>query len=421
MCVVVVRAAFSYCFCLSHTKCKALFSCVCFVVVAGRNKKQRGAAMLVLLALLGASITSSSPALPQYAPNKLSTLPALPKPHHSWPLPAGIAQTQPQVYLDFVRITHSAPLDVLYSTQSDVESAVEACASAMASGTPASVAVNFSPWTVDLGWPTGTAPTVEGSLESTAMQLYNIRATNVSQWLQQANSAHQTNVSVGVVMIDSESFELNESQPFDSPWNSAITRKHNLVYNATVAAFPDAVVEWYSRGAVIRSSSPTGWSQTTLFTLEEQGSTFGVSLYSVADLGYTRESFNRTNNLATAAGPAGAGGTTPWIALGCGYRRNFSSTVFDFQWDYDRMASWQLGAEINNDWFGQQPERFASWTAAKRVLMYPSIFDTRSPAVQGPDGPSTAMMEHFVAYVYGAAMVELLPNSSRVCSEPTLR
>ena len=70
---------------------------------------------------------------------------------------------------------------------------------------------------------------------------------------------------------------------------------------------------------------------------------------------------------SASIGPDGE--TTPWIALGCGYRQEFGSQVWSFTWDYDRMSSWQLGAELNNDWFAQYPARFAAWNASKRVLM----------------------------------------------------
>lgn len=347
--------------------------------------------------------------------NPLAGLKALPKPHHSWPLPADVVNASLPIYMDFVRVTQSAPI-ALHCTQQQVAASV---AAAKAAGPDATIALNFSPWSDQVDWPAGTPPTTTGTLEDTAMQIYTGALANISNWIAEANAADAipgaVAVTVGVALIDSETFRVNGSQPVTSEWNAAITRKHDLVYNATVAAFPGVVVEWYARGHVWRASTDSGWTDNSrrLFTLQERGSTFGTSLYAIPYMGYTREAYNRTYNAAVAAGVKE---TTPWLALGCGYHVEFGAAVWSFEWDYDRMTSWQLGAEINNAWFGERPARFAAWNGAQRVAMYPSIFDPRSAVVTTPHGPSTAMIEHFVAYVNGAAMLKELPESTRNCT-----
>ena len=55
-----------------------------------------------------------------------------------------------------------------------------------------------------------------------------------------------------------------------------------------------------------------------------------------------------------------SGVVIPWIALGCGYRREFDPTVwetFDFGWNYDYIYSWMLGRELNGEWFASKPVR----------------------------------------------------------------
>ena len=55
-----------------------------------------------------------------------------------------------------------------------------------------------------------------------------------------------------------------------------------------------------------------------------------------------------------------SGVVIPWIALGCGYRREFDPAVwetFDFGWNYDYIYSWMLGCELNGEWFAARPVR----------------------------------------------------------------
>jgi hypothetical protein len=55
-----------------------------------------------------------------------------------------------------------------------------------------------------------------------------------------------------------------------------------------------------------------------------------------------------------------SGVVIPWIALGCGYRREFDPAVwetFDFGWNYDYIYSWMLGRELNGEWFAARPVR----------------------------------------------------------------
>ena len=111
-----------------------------------------------------------------------------------------------------------------------------------------------------------------------------------------------------------------------------------------------------------------------------------------------RETFRRTYELALKHG---VGEVTPWVALASGYRRRLiKSKTWDHDWDYDLIYSWQLGREVNTAWFGDRPDRFAPWDAARLVIFWPAPFDSRTPA----------WGKHFVAYVRGAMGVNVLPG-----------
>ena len=90
--------------------------------------------------------------------------------------------------------------------------------------------------------------------------------------------------------------------------------------------------------------------------------------------------------------------------------------------------SWQLGMEVNGEWFGENSQRFAAWGHANHVVFCecpllrrrrlplgaerlvraradPSIFDRRTANVTAGGRLSNwrAAMHHFVAYAMGAA------------------
>src|SRR5262249_2413606 len=99
----------------------------------------------------------------------------------------------------------------------------------------------------------------------------------------------------------------------------------------------------------------------------------------------------------------GCDDVTPWIALASGYRRQVDKYhEFSFDWNYDLVYSWQLGAEVNHPWFGapERHERFAPWNKAKIAIFYPEPFGPRSPQ----------WGRHFVAYVRGAQQIKSLPE-----------
>jgi hypothetical protein len=291
------------------------------------------------------------------------------------------------------------------------------------------LALNYSPWYAKFP---GKDPTVTGAPERAEIDYYDGLLTNISHWL--ADCKECAGVGIGAVLLDSEKFSSSPGTPIAV--SAALTRKCDLIFNATMAVFPATRVEWYNRGAVSRSFTygwigPTGsgaaiadheWNH---FTLDELGHTFSTSIYDIRDLFLMRETYRRTVAVAIAHNSSGpsAGlttGVTPWLALGCGdrllathncsgheQRYNEPCSAFYFASPYDPVLSWQLGNEINNLSQYTNTEHpsytasqaFAPWDKAEVVCLYPSILDSRASPTAGG---STSMVDHLVAYVRGA-------------------
>ena len=140
---------------------------------------------------------------------------------------------------------------------------------------------------------------------------------------------------------------------------------------------------------------------------------FATSLYSVPEIGQTRQQYRLT---VQNAAEHNVSSVTPWIALGSGYRRGITNTslgsnYWDSAWDYGYEYSWILGAEINQPFYAKNPVKFAPWNFAKRAVFYPSVFEqAMTVPVATPHGNSTLIFLHFLAYVRGAAGVPELPQ-----------
>lgn len=382
--------------------------------------------------------------------NPLRGLPALLKPHYSWPLPGlflSDVEHADGVLLDFARITGSVPLDLTYMAGSDkgwgmILVAVEACHRA---GPRCALAVNYSPWQQ---WPNANDepnPTLRGAPEQAELAHYRAGLENVSHWVSVANAELGSAVQVGALLIDSEVFESDWW--FPSSYHDAVARKHELIYNCSRAVFPAAATLFYAYGSVqriqyrwaggpqppspdpLRQGLPPGWRRDNRFTLDERlgGSPFNTQLYSVPEQQEMRELFKRSAALAASrrsvspdTAPQG-GLVVPWLALGCGYRRAIGScaigpscaATFDTTWNYDVVYSHMLGAELNLAWYAEHPEDFAPWNQAPSAVLYPGPFDYRGFTVATPDGETTSMMAHFVAYVKGAANISVETSLKR--------
>lgn len=350
--------------------------------------------------------------------NPLKGLKPLPKVHYSWPFPPQYLNTSDPAFLDglmldYVRISGGCALGVSTIQPIPVSTCVKLC---MASNTArsaanlpkATITLNYSPWYEKFP---GNDPTLTGAAEVAELAFYRDQLTTLQKLI---SAADGDGVGLGAVLLDSEKFHFidNSSKIF----KDALTRKHNLIWNVTQEVFPGVRVEMYDRGATEKWDTSANWSTVPLYTLQESGTSYGVSLYTIPEIWNMRGRYQHTvalaqNNNATSTFPSTITSVTPWLALGCGYMRTPKpdGLIFSFTWDYDMVYSWQLGMEINNPWYGsvENQGRYAPWRYATAVAFYPSSFDLRSvPA--GPGYQSTAMMQHFATYVMGATGVNAL-------------
>eukprot|EP00039_Didymoeca_costata_P022575 m.4764 g.4764 ORF g.4764 m.4764 type:complete len:384 (-) comp3096_c0_seq2:129-1280(-) len=377
------------------------------------------------MSLLASVLVATALGLANDGPNReygnpLVGLPSLAKIHYSWPIPPEVLADSPAVLVDYVRITGSCsvglPSAMEPSLLTSIDQCVEMCLQSKANPTTC-IAINFSPWYH--GFP-GSDPT-NTTGEAEVVSVYKTMLQAVSQHLRNTSK----NVGVGAILLDSEkfscSFNMNGSH---SAICDAVARKNDLIFNASIDVFPDAEIVQYARGSVSYSDTygwvgppscdtcDTYWGHYTTWDL---GTSFGTSIYSVQELYKMRQTFQKT--VAAAKNMKKPTGVVPWLALGCGYRvmssLNCSAysldkapcTTFDFQFDYGLEFSWQMGSEINDvARYGPNASvRLAPWDYAKSLAFYPSVFDTRSPPSPRLGNSTTIMVEHFAAYVKGAA------------------
>ncbi len=324
----------------------------------------------------------------------LRELKPLPKVHYSWPVP--FDKLSDDLLYEYVRLTNAVSVSGEWGTTEQIEQSVAVCkrVNDEMPKVPASIGINYSVWHRRFGKdlpPTDIGPTHQAELDYLQSRMESLRTA-----LAEANQKHQTDIAISAVLFDSEHFHV---KPDDAAWNEAITAKYDAATDVVRTVFPKVRIEWYARGAIHPGASPTGWSESTYFTLDEKAGSFGCSLYQVPEIGYTREIFRRT---AANAEQHGCAEVTPWIALASGYRRQTDKYhEFSLDWNYDLIYSWQLGAEVNHAWFGapERHERFAPWNKAKIAIFYPEPF-----------GRTPHWPEHFVTYVRGAHLIKTLPE-----------
>lgn len=217
----------------------------------------------------------SASVLPPGQGNPFASLPRLPKPHYTWPIcgiavsMAGCIKHTDRTLVDFVRVTGVLPLGldgVLNAEEWDVSfdnrtvyEAVAICAEVKCS-----LGLFFSPW--NQFFP-GNDPTVEGDTpmpftgggkprigsENAELAFWRSRLEQVVNHLATANAARGLTganaVSVSAVFVDSEKFgsdcplvNCNNTQ------QTAIRRKHDLIYNQSKEVFPEASYDAFDRG-----------------------------------------------------------------------------------------------------------------------------------------------------------------------------
>jgi hypothetical protein len=314
----------------------------------------------------GGSIIVAEPAPPPPAAwvqtNPLKKLAPLPKVHHSWALPLAYLNNSDPSYIDgvvydYVRISGSCPIPLVHDSYVEVmaKSCVAICKATAAArkkaGLPAAViTANYSPWEK-----IGHDPTVVGAAEKAELAGYQLLLTSLHKWVKPLTGV------VGAVLLDQEAFSIVCP---GHPGCDALTRKNDLIYNLTRSIFANVRIEQYDRGAVASTDRwnhycgdaetcnvKNAFDRPYHYTLKDQGSSFGVSLYQLPEIWHQRTLYRQTVSFAqqkhNTSGQTKS--VTPWLSLGAGYRRfpNFTSPhlvdyAYSLDWDYDRVYSWQV-------------------------------------------------------------------------------
>ena len=191
---------------------------------------------LILLAALPSCVVGIA--------NPLAGLPALNKVHHSWPLDMNISDPgNAEILHDYARITHAIPAgDLEYMPQAHALAAAR-----IAIAANATVDLLYSPWLEDDSpFPRDAPPTYTGPEEAAEIKLYAQRLAAAKQWIEVEGGA-----VVGAVLLDQERWDAKPN----ATWAAAVTRKNNLYYNTTIAAFPSASVQLYGRGGIGRGAT----------------------------------------------------------------------------------------------------------------------------------------------------------------------
>lgn len=185
-------------------------------------------------------------------------------------------------------------------------------------------------------------------------------------------------------------------------WAPAVTRKNDLFYNASKAAFPGASVQWYGRGDHQYWGWCSCWAPNSCFTLAEAGdSTVGTELYLVYNASLTAATFGRAAATAAAAAQAHV---TPYFAFGAGWLQVAGARQWTWNLSYDPAVSWAQGALL-------APPATPPWDAVAVVGVYPHVLDARlAPAHSPVVGDTTTGQLHFVAYAMGVAQLTEFPT-----------
>jgi len=236
-----------------------------------------------------------------------------------------------------VRITGACPLSIL-DDNSWSENMIVQCVTA-ASRHGATLSIDHSPWFVH--YKTGNktldttlAPDCCPAREAAEKSFYRGRLAQTIAWIAAANSRLRSNVTVGAVLLDAERWLVARN---NASWNAALTEKHTWMFRTTAELLPNATLQWYDRGGFMYDGIGTGYfAGSPYYVLDEPGEMLSTSLYTLGELGYTREQYARTVELAANHSLETV---TPWIALGCGNKQNFHTQGFSMTMDYPLLNS----------------------------------------------------------------------------------
>ena len=306
----------------------------------------------------------------------LRALQPLPKVHYSFPISGHLLDPPHPAIREYVRITHAISVNPRYHHERHVKSALELCRQVNEHhpAIPASLAVTCSPYHINK-----SGPTDFGELHRKELTRIRQGYGDIRNWIDEFNRVRGTHIEVTMIILDCECYMANNSKT-----RASVIRKYNEVYDLMKQLFPKAAVSWYNRGKIAKTERPpdweVNWAPYGRFSTKEKGDAFSCSLYCLPEIGYMRDTYERTcrhakeNNVPVHL----------WIALASGYQRDLKSSggkTFALNWDYDPVYSWFAGFDANQ-----------RWDDVTAVLFYPAAFDKRVKQ----------WGKHFLAYVKGA-------------------
>jgi hypothetical protein len=331
----------------------------------------------------------------------LRQLQPLPKIHYSWGIPGALLdnRNEPLMY-ELARLSHSlsigtSPLHNEAVLSSRVDNCVYTCARINKTNPdiPCSIALTYSPWhwkfMPNLGSP------IPGEYNHTIftdrtyrieIEEFVLRMTFLKQQVDKCNQKYGTDVKISAILLDCERFSPRKNDTF---WNQGMAKALDDIHIEAANLFPDARIEWYSRGmGGYTIASLSEWY--SYFTRQEKYiPTLSYAHHVVPDFEFMRQTLIKTCQLGDSLGIEDV---TPWLGLAWGRKRLVSGEVIFEAWDYDMKYSYQAGQELNDFCKGVRAATYPPYNRVKAVILY-TPFDSNIPAFG----------KHFVDYCKGAA------------------
>lgn len=333
----------------------------------------------------------------------MKELPPLRKIHYSWALLPNMMDVNNEILYEYVRLTSAISIAARWAPDNYIDICVQMCKRVNLTNprNVTSIGLNYSPF--HYFYKKGDSPIGLEDQYQAELNEATTKFTLMRDQLVAANAAHDADIKISGIFLDSEMFKYkDETEPDAAEWNAAITAKYQAIQDIVRGLFPNPRIDWYGRGQIRSCPTDEGWCLNPHHPADfsSPGNSVNVSLYDPENHGLEQSIFRKT---AENAKQHGITIVNPWISLGSGYRTwdvktKKVATAWTYNWHYDLIYSWQMGAEIDNPWYGNRPERFAPWNMCEVAMFYPEPF-----------GRTKDWGRHFVAYVRGAHNIKDLP------------
>lgn len=317
----------------------------------------------------------------------LKALPALPRPHWSWPFDDRL-YSQPPLLREVVRVLGAGALPgdlTAFEQLTHWQAQAAILVAAMKQAGVQDVVLNLSPfggrWGAD---PRGNDPrlardTPEGQreLERTEWELQR-----AGELLAYEAKRQDCAIRVAGVWINCETFHTVD----DADWNAALKHINETVLRIVREAFPDAVAVQHARGHswyYAPDEAPSG--------------SHGFELYELVDL--SGSLFALRNALAESARQQ-VQELNVVLALGGTKWRGFHDVLGWRPYDFRAINAWTWGSWLNDPYFARKAQ--LDLERIPRVLFWPRCLPQSVATARGPQ-PVPASGPHLVAYLCGAA------------------